>query len=134
MALRLPRTAFKQKIRDLFFRIFDAEESYVPRGLAARSRFLSRFASLAQIGELAQAKYEPVVVSIGPEGTPTFYNRQQATGKRLLHEATLQVFLYWSLGTGSVLCRIALWDYWDAVTSFIGCCEVARETESNLCN
>ena len=26
---RLPRTAFKQKIRDLLFRIFDAEDNYV---------------------------------------------------------------------------------------------------------
>lgn len=54
VALRLPRTAFKQKIRDRFFRIFDAEESYVPRGFAVRSRVLSRFASLAQIGKLAR--------------------------------------------------------------------------------
>ena len=43
-----------KKIRDLFFRIFDAEESYVPRGFAARSRALQRFASLAQIGKLAR--------------------------------------------------------------------------------
>ena len=31
-----------------------------------------------------------------------------------------------------MLCRIALWDYGDAVTSFIGCCEVTQETESNF--
>ena len=77
MALRLPRTAFKQKIRDSFFRIFDAEESYVPRGFAARSRVLSRFASLAQIGKLARRlSTNPLVVSIEPEGTRTFQNQE----------------------------------------------------------
>ena len=38
----------------------------------------------------SQAKYEPLVVSIEPEGTRTFQNREYATGKRLLHEATLR--------------------------------------------
>ena len=76
MALRLPRTAFKEKIRDLFFRIFDAEESYVPRGFAARSRVLSVRFTRPNRKACSQAKYEALVVSIGPQGTRTFQNRE----------------------------------------------------------
>ena len=133
VALRLPRTAFKQKIRDRFFRIFDAEESYVPRGFAARSRVLSRFVSLAQIGELAHRLSTNLWQSVQNQRERELFR----TGSKQLEsdyfmKQLCEIFLYWSRGTGSVLCRIALWDYWDAVTSFIGCCEVARETESNF--
>ena len=34
------------------------------------------------------------------------------------------------LETGSVLCRIALWDFRDAIASFIGCYDVKRASET----
>ena len=72
----MARTVFKQKIRDLFFRIFDAEKSCPSRLRRSLARSLAVRLTRPNKRACSQAKYEPLVVSIEPEGTRTFQNRE----------------------------------------------------------
>ena len=114
MALRLPRwrELFLNKKFEISSFGFSTPKKVVPRGFAARSLARSLAVRFTRPNKRAcsQAKYEPLIVSIEPEGIRELFRTgsKQLESDYFMKQLCEFFFLYWLRGTGSVLCRIAL--------------------------